>query len=103
MTQEERNGYVGKHVSAKVEQIQEVKAKLENSISNTIFAERTIEMEQGTGLDVDAFLHTDHKKMARQNELEKFYQRLASKLTFKGDNCFKVTTNHFGINRLKDP
>lgn len=47
-------------VSAKVEQIPKVKAKLENSNSSTIFAEGTFDMQWGTGLDVDATLHTDH-------------------------------------------
>lgn len=70
-------------VSAKVEQIPEVKAKLENSNSSTIFAEGTFDMQWGTGLDVDATLHTDHKKWPGENKLGKIYQRIASKLTRK--------------------
>ncbi|XP_062598790.1 uncharacterized protein LOC134260223 [Saccostrea cucullata] len=57
----------------------QLKAKLENSTRNPIFAEGTYDMQWGTGLDSEATLHTDHKKWPGQNKLGKIYQKLASK------------------------
>lgn len=70
-------------VSAKIQQIPKVQAKLENSNSSTLFTEGTFDMQWGTGLDVDATLHTDHKMWPGENKLGKIYQRIASKLTRK--------------------
>ena len=50
-------------VSSKYEQIPDVKIKLENSNSRTVFAEGTYDMFWGTGLDSgEATLHTDSRK-----------------------------------------
>nr|XP_022294760.1 uncharacterized protein LOC111104884 [Crassostrea virginica] len=70
-------------VSAKAEQIPEVKIKLENSNNRTIFAEGTYDMFWGTGLDIEATLHTDRRIWPGENRLGKIYKKLSSKYARK--------------------
>ena len=66
-------------VAEKVEQIAEVKAKIENLSTSTVFAEGTFDMHWGTGLDVNATLHTTHSKWPGKNRLGKLYQKIITK------------------------
>ena len=70
-------------VSSKAEQIPEVKIKLENSNNRTIFAEGTYDVFWGTGLDIEATLHTDSRKWPGENRLGKIYKKLSSKYARK--------------------
>ena len=70
-------------VSFKAEQIPEVKIKLENSNNRTIFAEGTYDVFWGTGLDIEATLHTDSRKWPGENRLGKIYKIQYSKYARK--------------------
>lgn len=56
--QSEKEAVMEEIVNANVDQIPEIKTKLETFNNDTIYAEGTFDMEWGTGLDVDATLHT---------------------------------------------
>ena len=58
-------------VSSKAEQVPEFRSKLESVGSNAVFAEATLDAHWGTGLDVNATLHTDPSKWPGKNELGK--------------------------------
>lgn len=66
-------------VTAKFDQVAEVRTKLESTNSNTIFAEGTFDMHWGTGLDIEATVHTNHSKWPGKNKLGNIYQKLAAK------------------------
>lgn len=77
--QSEKEAVMEEIVNAKVDQNPEIKTKLETINNDTIYAEGTYDMEWGTGLDVDATLHTDLKKWPGENKLGKIYQKIAHK------------------------
>lgn len=66
-------------VTAKADQIAEVRAVLEKLDGNTIFAEGTFDMFWGTGLDKEATLYTKNNKWPGKNKLGLLYQKLASR------------------------
>ena len=61
----------------------DVKIKLENSNNRNIFGEGTYDMFWGTGLDIEATLHTDSRKWPGENRLGKIYKKLSSKYARK--------------------
>ncbi|XP_052696265.1 uncharacterized protein LOC128174880 [Crassostrea angulata] len=77
--QSEKEAVMEEIVNAKVDQIPEINTKLETFNNDTMYSEGTFDMEWGTGLDVDATLHTDPKKWPYENKLGKIYQKIAYK------------------------
>lgn len=77
--QSEKEAVMEEIVNAKVDQIPEINTKLETFNNDTMYSEGTFDMEWGTGLDVDATLHTDPKKWPGENKLGKIYQKIAYK------------------------
>lgn len=70
-------------VTAKADQIAEVKAVLEKLDGSITFAEGTFDMFWGTGLDKEATLYTKINKWPGKNKLGLLYQKLANKHTRK--------------------
>ena len=68
-------------VSSKAEQVPEFRSKLESVGSNAVFAEATLDAHWGTGLDVNATLHTDPSKWPGKNELGKIVKKVAGGYT----------------------
>ena len=68
-------------VNSKAEQVPEFRSKLESVGSNAVFAEATLDAHWGTGLDVNATLHTDHSKWPGKNELGKIVKKVAGGYT----------------------
>ena len=68
-------------VGSKPEQVPEFRSKLESVGSNAVFAEATLDAHWGTGLDVNATLHTDPSRWPGKNELGNIVKKIASKYT----------------------
>ena len=68
-------------VSSKAEQVPEFRSKLESVGSNAVFAEATLDAHWGTGLDVNATLHTDPSKWPGKKELGKIVKKVAGGYT----------------------
>lgn len=70
-------------VTAKAEQINPMREKLEASNANTIFAESTVDVYWGTGLDTIGTTQTEPSKWPGENKLGAIVQKIAAKYTRK--------------------